>query len=66
MLQLIIASLQAILQVMTVVTLGFIFAKTGYFTMDKQKVMKKMYEFMVGSHKENSIFDEKMLVAVET
>jgi hypothetical protein len=31
---------QAIIQVMTVVILGFIFAKAGHFNMDKQKVTK--------------------------
>lgn len=33
--------MQAIIQVMTVVILGFIFAKAGHFNMDKQKVKKK-------------------------
>ncbi|CAO3594794.1 unnamed protein product [Absidia cylindrospora] len=42
MLNLIIASVQAILQVMTVVTLGFVFAKKGYFNMDKQKWLSKL------------------------
>ncbi|KAI8099868.1 dynein light chain 1, cytoplasmic [Halteromyces radiatus] len=36
------ASIQAILQVMTIVTIGFIFAKTGYFNMDKQKWLSKL------------------------
>ncbi|CAO3601362.1 unnamed protein product [Absidia cylindrospora] len=42
MLQLIIAFVQAILQVMTVVTCGLIFAKAGYFPMDKQKWLSKL------------------------
>ncbi|ORZ06492.1 auxin efflux carrier [Absidia repens] len=42
MLQLIIASVQAILQVMTVVICGLIFAKAGYFPMDKQKWLSKL------------------------
>ncbi|CAO3619522.1 unnamed protein product [Cunninghamella echinulata] len=42
MLTLIIASIQAILQVMTIVSIGFLFAKIGYFNNDKQKWLSKL------------------------
>ncbi|KAI8065584.1 auxin efflux carrier [Gongronella butleri] len=39
---LIIAAIQAILQVVTIVGMGFIYAKCGYFQMDKQKWLSKL------------------------
>lgn len=41
MLKLILASIQAILQVMVVVFFGAVLAKLGYFNMDKQRVNSK-------------------------